>query len=526
MKAKHSNIYIAALAGLTLALAGCGAGGGAAPTTTAPGASAATANLTGVITDAVTGSGVPAVQVRAGGVSANTDAAGVFTLNGVNAASSVAVTFNAAGYVPQARTTTALTSAGSTVLINVPMLAVASTQTFNPAAAQNLAVSGTPATVTLAAGALQTATGALATGTVTAQMTPIAPASNTDVMPGNYIGVSVSSVAAAPIESFGAFDVRFTDASGAALNLAAGQTSTVRIPVSSRSATLAPTIPLFFFDISTGQWQQEGTATLAGTAPNQYYQGSVTHFTTWNADQVINTVTYTGCVQDVAGALVAGATVTSEGVDYTGKASTITDANGNFTVSMKSGATAIIAAVKDTRISNAIRTVQSVNSTTTTCLVLAKAAVAIKLTWGAAPTDLDSHTLGPNSTDHVSYMNQGSLTASPFLALDVDDTTSYGPEITTFSRLAQSRTYRFYVHNFSGTYTPGQTGSPAKVELSIAGSPRIFTPPVGETSATAYWHVFDLTTDTNCNITVTPAQVFLTAAPANTNAATAATFCP
>jgi uncharacterized protein YfaP (DUF2135 family) len=507
---RHFKLGLGILFSISIfAVVSCGGGGGGGGTTTA--------SLSGMVTDASTGTGVPAVQVRAGGVSTTTDSAGAYTLDGVGTAASVPVTFDVAGYVPQARTTKALTTAGATVLINVPMLPVASEQ--------SLAVPGTPATVSLAAGSLRTADGATATGTVTVQITPIAPASDSDVMPGNYMG-GAPGAAAASIESFGALDVRFKDADGAALNLASGQSSTIRIPLSTRSVSPDATMPLFYFDTTTGLWVQEGTATLAGTAPNQYYEGTVTHFTTWNADQVTNTVTYTGCVVDVNDARVAGATVTSEGVNYTGKASEMTDANGDFTVSMKSGATAVIQSVKDTRVSNAVSVSSStINITETTCLVLNQAAVSIKLTWGQSPSDLDSHTFGPTSADHVYYVNKGSLSAAPYLALDVDDVTSYGPEITTFSRLAQNSTYRFYVHNYSGTYSPGQTGSPAKVELNIGGIPRTFTPPAGESASTSDWHVFDLTTDANCQITVTTGAGFVTTTPTNPNSATTATFC-
>ena len=48
------------------------------------------------------------------------------------------------------------------------------------------------------------------------------------------------------------------------------------------------------------------------------------------------------------------------------------------------------------------------------------------LTWGSSPSDLDSHLEGPGY--HVFYSNKTGKNAE----LDVDDTTSYGPETVTF----------------------------------------------------------------------------------------------
>ncbi len=464
------------------------------------------------------------VQVRAGGISTTTSATGAYTLTGVTPAASVVVTFDLAGYAPQARTTEAYTSGTSSVLMNVPMVPVASTQTFDPAVAQTLTVPGSTAMVTLPANALQTASGVAATGTVTVKLTPIAPGSNPAQMPGNYMGVPLAGGAAAPIESFGAFDVRFTDAAGAALNLAPGVTATVRIPVSSRAAASPATAQLFSFNPTTGLWYAEGTATLLGTAPNQYYEGSVSHFATWNSDQFyLPFVTYTGCVVDAAGNRVAGATVSAEGINYSSVISGMTNATGDFMLPIKTGMTAIVQAVKDVRVSNSVSAAGTANTTNPTCLVLS-GGLAVRLTWGASPSDLDSHTLAPGGT-HVYFGFRGSLTAAPYIGLDVDDTTGYGPEVTTFSRLAPNSTYRFYVHNWSNTYSPGQTGSPARVELLIAGSPRVFTPPSGE-GTNAYWHVFDLTTNASCGLSLTAVQQFRANAPTNPNAGSAATYCP
>ena len=517
---KTHRIYrVCALA--VLLLAGCGGGsGGGDDESPEP-----TGSISGRVTDAATGASLAGVAVASGSRSTQSDSEGNYQLTGIVPSPSVMVTFAKSDRVPQSRTTQALTTADAEVIINVPLLAIAATDTYDPSSARHISVPGSTASVQMPANSLRRADGSMPTGMVTARVTPIAPAGNVEVMPGNYLS-STAGGGTAPIESFGALDVSFTDANGAALNLANGMNSTLRIPVSSRAASLPPTIPLFYFDTTTGMWKQEGTAALQGTSANRYYEGTVTHFTTWNADQAYNTVTISGCVQAVDGSRVVSAIVKSEGKNYIGSASTMTDASGNYTVAVKSNSQVFLQATKDTEISNSPEVdVLGANISLSECLTLTAAKVSIKLTWGAEPQDLDSHTLAANSDEHIYYSEQGSLAVAPFVALDVDDTTGYGPEVTTISRLAKNRKYRFYVDNYSGTFDPGQTGSPARVELIYGGRQFIFTPPAGETTETNVWNVFELSTDSSCNATVTPLQQFAAIASENPNVGNDASYC-
>uniref|UniRef100_UPI002479BDC5 lipocalin-like domain-containing protein n=1 Tax=Variovorax paradoxus TaxID=34073 RepID=UPI002479BDC5 len=372
---------------------------------------------------------------------------------------------------------------------------------------------------------LRRADGSAPTGQVTGRLTPIAPATNVNLMPGNYLAATSGDPAA--MESFGALDASFVDADGAPLKLAQGVSATVRIAPSSRSAALPPTVPLFFYNTATGLWVEEGSASLQGTAPNQYYEGTVTHFTTWNADQIYNTVRVNGCVQNAAGERVAGAVVVSEGKSYSGAGSAITDAEGKFSVPAKRSSEAFVVASKNAELSNAANaTLGEQDLTLDGCLTLTSSAMSIKLTWGEKPYDLDAHTMGANVGEEVYFADKGSLATAPFVGLDVDDVDSFGPEYTTFAKLARNRTYRFFVDNYSRTYEPGQTGSPARVELSNRGAQSVFSPPAGEVpDSTRYWHVFDLRTDDNCNATVVPVQKFLANKPPEINTDANAQYC-
>jgi len=457
--------------------------------------------LTGRAVDAATGLGVGGATVTAAGLSTVTDSTGAFLLSGVTPAARVTVMFSAPTHAETARI--ASVTAGSSTDVQARMVRVGSTTDVTISSGGAVTLAGSPAQVDLPANGVQRADGTLPTGTMRVRMTPIDPASDSSVMPGDFTTQVAGS--AVPIESFGALNVTLSDSAGAALNLRAGQTATVRIPVATRSSTVPATIPLFYFDNASGRWVQEGTASLMGTAPNRYYQGTVTHFSTWNADQVMNTVRITGCVADATGQRVAGARIYSDGVDYSGTSSATSDSAGSFTIPLRISSAATLVAQSGTRLSNTLRFNGSgADSTLTECLTLgqAGAGLTMKLTWGARPSDLDSYLNAPSGAQ-VYYSSRGSLVAAPFANLDVDDTSSYGPEVVTISRLMVG-TYTYFVRNYSGYGSGPIAEASARVELNVPGrAAELFTPPAsGEVASTRVWLLFALDVDAQCNVTV------------------------
>ena len=455
----------------SIALAACGNG---SDTTATSG------TISGSVTDAATLIGVPGVLVSVGNKSTTTDSSGAYTLSGASPASSVIVTFAKTGFVPQSRTTTAYTTASSQVPINVPMLAVAYTATFDPAVAQTISDPNSTAQVQLPAGGLVTASGGAPVGQVTAQITPIDPANNLGTMPGNYLVQSGADPVS--IESFGAINVMFTDANGSPLNLASGQTSTIRIPVSSLPGQTLPNfIPLFFFNTSTGLWVQEGTATLKGTTPNQYYEGSVTHFSFWNADQILETVTYTSCVKDANGNPVAGAIATSTGTDYTGTASATTDANGNFTVAVKSNAAASIQAVNGNVVSVAL-------AITTLTANITESLVCLDLTTPATGTLTIVKDAQPDGPQDFHFTTVG--TGLSAFDLDDDPTNATLPNTKTFINLAAGVPFTVTEDEVSGWTVPS-----IQCLVAVPGSTTTFTDQLNRT--------FTVNLEAGANVTCT-----------------------
>ncbi|MDY0290502.1 MAG: YDG domain-containing protein, partial [Sphaerochaeta sp.] len=108
------------------------------------------------------------------------------------------------------------------------------------------------------------------------------------------------------------------------------------------------------------------------------------------------------------------------------------------------------------------------------------------LTWGSSPSDLDFYLRTPSSGT-VYYGTKTVEGAN----LDVDDTSSYGPETITITSI-QNGTYSCYVHNYSGG---SFSYSEATVRLyDRTGLIRTFTVPTSGPGL--YWNVFTYTNGT------------------------------
>jgi uncharacterized protein YfaP (DUF2135 family) len=116
--------------------------------------------------------------------------------------------------------------------------------------------------------------------------------------------------------------------------------------------------------------------------------------------------------------------------------------------------------------------------------ILTNADLRFVLTWGASPSDLDSHVRTPSGA-HVYYSSRGSMTVAPFVFLDVDDTDGYGPETTTFAQLSPG-TYHYYIYQYSSSGS--LIASNAQVKLySRTGAYQTVEVPTSGTGR--YWYV-------------------------------------
>ncbi len=326
------------IAGWLFGLSACGSGGEGGGVGSS---GVATGTVTGQVVSAVNNTPVAGATVTTSAGTTTTSNTGDFTVP-APAIDRIVVRVVANGFAEAFPVTRVI--AGQSTAMGVKLSPVGATATMNVATGGTVTVPNSTAQVELPANGLVSANGGTAAGTVTVSLTPINPAVDPNLMPGDFTGVSAGGTT--PIESFGAIAVDIRDNAGTRYNLATGKTSTIRIPLGTQNQNPPASVPLWYFNETTGLWEAEGTATLQGTAPNQYYEGTVTHFSYWNADLQILRTWVEGCVRDATGQPVAGVFVESKGIDYTGSDADYTTLNGAFRVGVRKGSSASISAVK------------------------------------------------------------------------------------------------------------------------------------------------------------------------------------
>jgi uncharacterized protein YjdB len=198
---------------------------------------------------------------------------------------------------------------------------------------------------------------------------------------------------------------------------------------------------------------------------------------------------------------LAGATVSLfDNIQPNAIATQVSDGSGNFSFTNLAAGTYRLSA-SATGFQTAQRTGVAVGNGGVTAnqdLVLSCSGcntVTIVLSWGASPSDLDSHLTGPNadgSRFHVYYAARGSLTAAPFAHLDVDDVSSYGPETITITQM-NTGIYRYSIHDFSNRSSTtssalGASGAKVQVYTSAGLAQTYFVP----AQAGTLWTVFEL----------------------------------
>lgn len=325
-----------------LILAACGGSGTSAPATNSAPVTpiTGTATISGKVADS-SNAPLAGVTISFGTVNAQSDASGAYTLSAASNTNALNVlSFSKTGYALQTRSTPVSLVNQATVNVDAVLLPVASTVQFSGTSAQTLTVPNSSAQVDLSANSLVRANGSTPTAPIQAELTPINPNLNGNFMPG-FMGSSSSAL----IESNGALQVTFTDTTdGTKLQLASGQTATLRIPAVARGGAAMPsTIPLYYLNETTGLWVQEGTATLKGSGANQYYEGTVAHFSTWNCDRPYDTVYINGCITPQSSTALFSTIVFNHGVNYIGTSQAVVNpTTGQFKLPVMKNATSRI----------------------------------------------------------------------------------------------------------------------------------------------------------------------------------------
>jgi uncharacterized protein (TIGR02145 family) len=293
-----------------------------------------TATVYGRVVDA-SGNAVVGASVTAGASSTTTDNQGVFRINNFQAYEKLGyVKVQKSGFFPGSRSFVPV-SGGNRV--NIRLLSNATVNTVSGSTGGTI-TNAQNASVILAPNSI-VKNNTPYTGMVKVAVKHINPASDnfSEEMPGNLIGVQNNQSQA--LTSYGMVAVELTDNTGQPLQIASGQTATVKFPIDvAQQATAPSTIDLWSFDEQNGYWKHEGTATKQGSD----YIAQVSHFSFWNCDLPGNWVTLQGQIVNANGQQpVTGATVTVTSTTL-GSASDYTNAQGQFSGFVPSGQTLTI----------------------------------------------------------------------------------------------------------------------------------------------------------------------------------------
>lgn len=192
--------------------------------------------------------------------------------------------------------------------------------------------------------------------------------------------------------------------------------------------------------------------------------------------------------------VISGDTV-YEGIT-SGTEYTISLAPGNYTVTFIKDD--FVSVYSNIVVSSGADTLYNIAMTPLSGIQINSDSFRVVLTWGETPSDLDSHLYGMTTDGDVIYHTWYSYKSYDendieIANLDLDDTTSYGPETSTVYSMTGDEQYSFYVHDYSNRYSDysmDMSYSGAQVKL-YSGEQLIATFNVPLNREGTLWHVFD-----------------------------------
>jgi hypothetical protein len=244
-------------------------------------------------------------EVKYGSLTETTDEFGYFSFGNVGTGERCYVNVKRNGYFETGLGV--LADAGGTTNMKIVMTDNSPDYFINGSSGGEVDL-GSGVTVDFPAGGIAYEDGTLYTGNVNVAveyLNPEDPNFSQIIPGGDLIGIETGG-SETQLISYGMLMVNLTDNGGVALNLAPSATATFTIPVPPSLAPGAPiSMPAWHFNEATGYWEEEGTITMLGGL----YTGTVTHFSTWNADVPGDRAEVTGLVTDCNGDPLPGVVV-------------------------------------------------------------------------------------------------------------------------------------------------------------------------------------------------------------------------
>lgn len=256
-----------------------------------------TASLQGKVVDE-NGLPVAGAEVTSGEASTSTDEHGIFNFTNIKLSSRFGyVKVVKDGYFAGSRSI--LTTAGSENFVSIKLIPRASKGSFAASGGGTIALQTGDTVAFDASSIVNAATGASYTGTVHVYASYMDPTA-TDVpqrMPGDLRGIG-SDGKETMLQSFGMMVVELEGDGGEKLQIAGGKKATISMKIPDALKGAAPaTIPLWYFNDTTGRWVEQGMATLKG----DLYVGETTHFSWWNCDAPMGAVSFHLRLKDTHG---------------------------------------------------------------------------------------------------------------------------------------------------------------------------------------------------------------------------------
>jgi len=257
------------------------------------GTGTANGSVQGVITD-LNNSPVSNATVTGGSATATTDASGKFALNKVQFSNNtVLLTVTKDGFFEGSKNF--MSSNNSVNNAKIQLIPKTVSGSFSATSGGNVTMPGS-CSINFGSGFITLSNGNVYSGSVSVSAHYLDPANQnfSAYAPGDLKAVSSNNPQGA-LQSFGVVAVEMNDASGNKLQLASGKTATITLPISSALLSKAPaSIPLWYFDNTSGLWKQEGIAAKQGSN----YVGLVNHFSFWSVGDIAGSITLTVSFKD------------------------------------------------------------------------------------------------------------------------------------------------------------------------------------------------------------------------------------
>jgi protocatechuate 3,4-dioxygenase beta subunit len=256
-----------------------------------------TASLQGRVVDEK-GMPVQGAAVSSGSATTVTDVNGVFSFSRISMSSRFGFVKAAKqGYFTGSRSI--ITNAGASNYVSIQLVPRVLTGSFGAAAGKKVLVATGDTADFTGSSFVNASTNAAYAGNVNVYATYLDPtdAGLYKYMPGDLRGIGKDGNETA-LQSYGMLGVELQGDAGEKLQLAPGKKATLTWAIPAALQATAPvTIPLWYFNDSSGRWVEEGSAVRVGNS----YVGQVGHFSYWNCDAAAGTVNFKVHVKDQHG---------------------------------------------------------------------------------------------------------------------------------------------------------------------------------------------------------------------------------